>query len=82
MSLPIKQLNLPDLSQGIPQNKASGLYLILFAESNDQHQRRGRHVHGLGGFRPDRSLIAFTGREPFDRMAMPIPDILPLPTFA
>ena len=82
MSFPIKQLNLPDLSQGIPKNKPSCLDLVLLAETDDQHQRRGGHIHGLRSLRPDGPFISLAGGKAFDRMTVPIADILPLATFA
>lgn len=58
MNFPIKQLDLPDLAQGIPQNKPSRLQLILFVQPDDQHERRGGHILGLNRFGPNRPLVA------------------------
>lgn len=78
MSLPIIQLDLPNFAQGIPENEPARLKLIALAKPDNQHQRGGRHVHGLRSFCPDGSFVPFARGQPLDRVAMPIADVLPL----
>ncbi len=78
MNLPIIQLDLPDLLERIPENEAARLKLVALAQPDNQHERRGRHVHGLRSFCPDRPFVSFAWRQALDRVAVPIPDVLRL----